>query len=157
MPSSSSGARHAHELSRQDWPAAEKRIHGLRQAKVDLPGSELELLLGWAVFNNENHPEEVRSNAAKTLWNRVVQRERGGPHYAQATYYLAHAYRMDGEPQRALGWVDLCLKSSPEHVQALRLKRLLSKAEKPKKTEDSTPFGRVARSSAGYLKRLLAG
>jgi hypothetical protein len=145
-------------MRKRAWSDAEKAIHRMRR---ELPGqrrSELELLLGWAVFNNPEHDDANRLQACTTVWQRVVEREGSGRTYAQACYYLALAARKSKQISAAIEWVDRCLRSNDGHVDARRLQRLLQR-EPPTPTSGapggtlSDTFVRGKRLVRGLFKR----
>ena len=136
-------------LDRRDWARAERAVHALRKNHPGRSTSELELLLGWAVYNNAEHPEENRSRAAITVWQRVVQRDGAGRTYAQACYYLALAARKSGETKDASQWVDRCLTAAPHHVEGQRLRRLLDRALSPSNGNGRAGNGRAGNGRGG--------
>ncbi len=144
-------------LSKRDFAAAEKAIHELRAAAPDAPRSEIELLLGQAVYGNLAHPLESRTRAATSLWSRVIDREPTGESRAEAAYLLAHLCRHDGDPNDAALWLRLCLASNPNHVAAKRLARLLERSAPPTQPtdENSSTFGEIARKSGVFIRRML--
>ncbi len=155
MPPPSARSRAAR--ARRDWAGAERRVHELRKRAGAAYRSELEVLLGRAVHDNPEHPKANRVKAAKTLWNRVLERDSGGRHRAEAAYFLALAARAEGEFARA---EDLCRQSLDANSEQLHARRLLRLLERRKQSagaprEDSTPLQQVMDSGGRLMRKLL--
>ena len=91
--------------------------------------AECKVLLGAAIFSNLSNAESFRLEHSKRLWNEVVVHNPNTPQHAQAAYHLAIWHKLHGEPQLVLHNLQSCLELLPEHQEALREKRLLSKRQ----------------------------
>ncbi|GEM_PF-3172934 len=94
-----------------DWRAATDELHALCDLPCGVDDSTLDLLLGWAMFNDTTMRDERRFERAKLAWNRVVQRDEGDAMYVAAASSLGWVYAAEGQDRHAKMWRKVSARS----------------------------------------------
>ena len=101
--------------------------HFLRQAtKLAPEDAGIMTELGWAVFNNDAHPEAARMEEAHQLWSRARVKAKDDP---RAHYYTALYFKALGDLVKARSALEAAVAVKPNYVEAQRELRLLDMRE----------------------------
>ena len=99
----------------------------LRQALKLAPGEAGILVdLGWAVFNNPEHPEAARMEEAHSLWSKARIKDKDDP---RSHYYTALYYKATGDTLKARSALEAAVAVKPNYIEAQRELRLLEMRE----------------------------
>lgn len=101
--------------------------HFLRQAiKLTPDDAGIMTDLGWAVFNNDAHPEQARMEEAHQLWTRARVKAKDDP---RAHYYTALYFKALGDFVKARSALEAAIAVKANYTEALRELRLLDMRE----------------------------
>ncbi len=127
------------------WAEAEKLLRAAVERQPD--NVRYVAALGWAVFHNPAHPEDRRLEAARRLWEKVLELS---PKNVDALYYLSLYYKAVGDVASQRRFLDAVLRFEPEHVDAQRELRLLRiRQANRREADDDSWWDRVV----GWFRR----
>ena len=134
-------------MIRRDFAGAQEALELAAPVLNPKDQAECNVLLGWAMFNNEANPEAARIARSKELWVEVAKLAPNSSHHAQSQYYLAIWSKLHGEMRHAATYLDRCLTLDPKHIDAAREKRLMEK-RKDSTGGPSLPDGRTTKNNS---------
>lgn len=113
------------QMGRRDWPGAQEALELALPLLEGKESADCKVMLGWAIFNNNQNSEMDRIERPKAMWNEVSVQQAKTQFHAQAAYYLAIWHKLHGEMRHVMSNLHVCLELQPNHIEAAREKRLL--------------------------------
>ncbi len=138
-------------INRRAWPQAQEVLTRYVQIKPDdVKGL---LLLGWCIFQNQSLPLEARLEEARKSFARALKLDDKNP---DVHYHMALYFKEKGDTEQLSNHINKALKHNPEHVGAVREKRLLEMrgGVAPKESVPGPSVGdRLKGFFAGFVKK----